>query len=225
MEVVSDLLEGSGRLLIAILIEHVDLDIPLFHGELGHGRRLVAVRCRSQLPQAGQSVSWAGVSSGSMTMHYDKHKTYMFFCSVTSLTFRYNGASKSVTESARHRDARRREGWEVTYFDLHGAGVAVVVVGVTVVLGCLGSSLALFASGGSTRGFLDDVEGRGGGFPLACRASRRAIPGELIELASSLCAIASAGRHGARINRRSDWCCCLVSAGGGCNLSLGAWGA
>jgi hypothetical protein len=37
VKVVGNLLEGSGWLLVAILINHVDLDVPFLHGKLGHG--------------------------------------------------------------------------------------------------------------------------------------------------------------------------------------------
>lgn len=42
MQVVGNLLKGSGRLVVAILIDHVDLDIPFLHRKLGHRRLLVA---------------------------------------------------------------------------------------------------------------------------------------------------------------------------------------
>lgn len=44
VEVVDDLVEAVGGVLVALVVDHEDLGGPFPHGELYHGRRLVAGR-------------------------------------------------------------------------------------------------------------------------------------------------------------------------------------
>lgn len=121
----------------------------------------------------------------------------MFFCSVTSLTFRYSDAIMLV-EPGHETATRDGEGDRtvvVSHFDLHGVAVVAAVLS-----SAFGRLLALptFVGGFA---FVGSTLVAGSGLSFACRTSRRAIPGVLIQLASSIgTIIAGVGRHCARIN-------------------------
>lgn len=205
VKVVGDLVEGSGGLLVAILIDHVDLDVPFLHGKLGNGRLLVTrgpvvislgARVKSATSR-GRSQNRRMTSS-----HTTVGDTYMFFCSVTSLTFRCRGAMMSVNLSctwdgafiattpftrprtrtgAHHRDAPRLAiNWEIdrrwdTYFDLH--------------LGWVCLSLALRSLSGLWGGLdvlVNEGCGRGRvGSALSIGSSRGSVPVQLVRQSGS----------------------------------------
>lgn len=69
VEVVDDLVEAVGGVLVALVVHHEDLGGPFPHGELDHGRRLVAASSQLMLLDSVLALDRRGCMTGDLTRH------------------------------------------------------------------------------------------------------------------------------------------------------------